>query len=366
MPVNFKHFRCNNRVPSLTLENVFQQFGAWSGIHDYAFEDTYADDTAAVSYGGSGYGGTMLGLSILPNFAVQYTFSALGAGIRVTGGSLDWVIGLDTSGRPFVLTAAQGILAMRLPTTYSAPATCEMVFRQIRVNDREDEVWFLATLYVNGKVAIAYSEVGSATISAVDVGLYTYTGVSNTFTNIRIPELTETAEFGTLDPGEVPLAGLQRTMEGRYLKYFMRWDGSLRAWKKKARDVTLTVDHLMGLKRIYDLPALVTHARMMGAWVWAEAINEDLVRQYGHRFFEDNNSMLLTEEECVVESVNTIRRSEEAAFGIDLQAPFQLFLEPEDRITADDDDWLIDGYSLDVGEGRITASISARKYAWET
>jgi hypothetical protein len=103
---------------------------------------------------------------------------------------------------------------------------------------------------------------------------------------------------------------------------------------------------------------------MMGAYIWAEAVDTDTMKIYGHRFQEVNNSMLLTQSECADEAANTLKRSQEAAFGLRTQARHIPILEPEDRIEIDGESWIVKSYQFQQTGSRAVQVYECQRYVW--
>lgn len=371
MSVTWEKFRCNDIAPGLTLEEVFRRFGSYSGIHDFEFEDLSSVSSIAVSGTATGWNASMLGVDLPPNFSIKYHKTDDHQGILISdlsggsSGGIYYHVTTDASGYPEILYASTPTFSV--PRSTPTEADVEIVFRQQILDDTENIVWRTITVYMNDAWVTTHSDYLSTVGNHIDIGFLSYgNGTVTEYSDIRVPELCDIAEFGTIDPGETPLGGLQRTIEGRYLKIMSRFDGSLRAWKKKQRDnVVSFTSSVKGIQRNYDIPSLITHARMMGAYVWAEDIDSALIGKYGHRFKELNNSMLLTRDECYEESTNSLKRSQEEAFGISWIAQHIPVLEPEDRVSVDGDDWIIDSYSSEISNGRIRTTYRGRSYVWE-
>lgn len=370
MSVTWSHFRSNNMTPPLTLENIFRQYGSWAGIHDFDFDSLSEIASAAVTGTVSAnWTGNTVATGLPPNFSVRYHKTDFRQAIMLaaTGTSIFYTVGTDENGYPFIIWA-NNTITYSVPVATPEEADVEIVFRQQVLDDREDIVWRTISIYMNDAWVTTYSDYDTASVADdVAFAVAAYEGDARTYTNIRIPELCEIAEFGTLDPGENALSGLQRTIDGRYLKMLARYDGSLRAWRKKTRDSVMTFTiSVTGISRSYDLPQLITHARMLGAYIEAEFHDAALTEKYMHRFAEVNNAMLLTRGECLTEAENTVLRSEEAAFTLTFEAQWVPILEPEDRIAVDGDTWIINDMSITGGPGRISAVYNCRKYVWES
>lgn len=368
--VQFRDLRTNDISSPLTLEEIFRRYGAWAGIHTFNFDKFV--DVASASITGVSAGHWSLGeasISLPANFTVKYHKTNLRQGIYIysSTGPAFFVVATDSNGYPQLLyNNVNNLVAQTIPKSTPEEADVEIVFRQQTFSDVVNPtVWQSITMYMNDEWITTFSSKSAVLVSNMHYGVCAYGTDQRTYTNIQVPELCDTAEFGTLDPGENAIGGLQRTTDGRYLKFFSRFDGSLRAWKKKQRDQIMVLESdLEGIKRSIDLPKLITHARMMGAYIWSEDKDDDLIRMYGHRFQEVNNSMLLTQTECLEEAGNTIKRSEEQAFTIMTQARHIPILEPEDRIEIDGEDWVIDGFSFTGGYGRLVQTYNCRRYVW--
>jgi hypothetical protein len=153
--------------------------------------------------------------------------------------------------------------------------------------------------------------------------------------------------------------------EGRYLDFMARFDGSLRARINKERDQTMEFSvSQKNFLRTLDIPSVITHARMVGAYIQEEAHNTDLVKAYGQRFMVVENPYLMTRDECYDEAVNAIKRSEANANQIDFIAQYVPVLEPFDRVSVNSEDWEIAGLSFDYAGGRMKATYKGRKYVW--
>lgn len=367
--VYFKDFKANNYAPPLTLEEIFKLYGSWSGLHDFSFDNLMSTGTLTVTgaiasqWNQGGY----LAPSMPPSFEIRYHKTNYRQGVLITspGQLLYLYITTNSSGYPEIYQ--WGALRQSIPKATPEEADVRIVFRQQQNSDDQTQVWQSVSIYMNNALISTYNVLWNEAYSNIKVAFMAYGTDSITYTNVAIPELCDTAEFGTLDPGAVPTDGLQLTIEGRYLKYFVRYNGTFRAWKVKS----ITSQHTFASGDFYsdDVPAditeLATHVRMMGAWLWSEAIDTDLAQQYGHRFQEVNNSMLLTKQECFLEASNTIKRMKEAAFTQTLDAALIPMLETEDRITTPEGDWIVTQYALDLAVGEIEQQSTIRSYQWD-
>lgn len=219
----------------------------------------------------------------------------------------------------------------------------------------------------------AYTGVGAGTYTAeaeVDhtkVGFGVYLSDTTLFDNLRIAELTEVLPIITIDVGETPLGALQRAVGRRHINYFARWNGELRAWRPKAQTSkhVYTADEAYVSNEQIDRRGLISHWRQIGAWDVADAWDEELLEAIGHRFHKDDNPDLMTEGECQVEAEQSLIRSREYAHTLGVEAPMNVFLEPEDRVTIRDEEWILTAYSLALRAGELTLSGQLREYTYE-
>lgn len=368
MSVTFRNFKANDYRSPLTLEEIFKLYGSWSGIHNFSFDDLI--NVASTTTTGLTASQWNIGTSELkllpPTFEIRYhkTVDRQGCLIRTDDGSVFIYVTTNSSGYPEIYR--WGSLVQSTPKVCPTEADVRIVFRQQQNTDDQTQVWQSISLYMNDALITTYNVPWNQVYTNFQVGFLAYGTDSVTYTNLVVPELCDIAEFGTLDPGATPTNGLQQTIEGRYLKYFVRFDGSLRAWKVKS----ISSQHTYSAGDFYsddipvDLTNFATHVRMMGAWLWSEVIDTTLADKYGERFQEINNSMLLTKRECFIEAGNSIKRSQEGTFSQDIDTTFIPKLETEDRITTPEGDWIITGYSVDLELGELRQQLNVRQYVW--
>lgn len=374
--VNFQHFKFYDHTPPLSLEETFRLFGSWSNIHKFVFDKMLNQSSLTVTGITSGQWTTQnIPVANLPSsFEIRYhkTVYEQALGFLINGGV--YIVGTDSSGYPFASYGTS--LIEKVPRVTPQEADVVIVFRQQQFeNDAssgtsptaQNLVWYSVSIYMND--ALIYSFIISSQATSTLNGIYfcAYGMNTVTYSNILIPDLPETAEFGTLDQGESPMGGLQRTIEGRYLRFFIRYDGSLRVFRTKAvaSSETLLNEEFYVTSLISNLTDLATHIRMVGAYIWSEYFDPALSQLYGHRFREINNPMLITEGECETEAQRTIVRSQESVFQEQANMPFLPLIEPEDRIITPDGDWLMTDtqYTFEDG-GSSSMNVVVRKYGW--
>jgi hypothetical protein len=393
MSVSFKSDRIFDVAPLLSVEELYRLYGAWAGIHSFSFDSPYDSLVANGSWTGppspsfssgsitlnataqsAGYYPVINNdCSIASSYSLQYTKNALrqGAVIASQGGS-DYMVGTDASGYPVVYkrfggSATYTQLVYTIPVVTPVQADVVIAFRQIQLADVDNEFWYVFSLYMNDRLYMTYVEKASLAITNLKFGLMAYGGETITYSNVRVPELSEHAEYGTIDPGADAISGIQRAIEGRYIRNFVRFNGQLRAFRPKtissSKSYTDTADVYQDRDQT-EASSIYSHVRMMGAYKWAEAHDPALTAQYGHKFTEENNPMLFTEPECQIEATRTLKRYLENAITASAQTQASPLIEPEDRITSDSGDWVVSGLNQQFETAEIPTDLDLRKYVW--
>jgi hypothetical protein len=222
-----------------------------------------------------------------------------------------------------------------------------------------------STLY-NGSVSVTIPQAnypsGENIIERKRKGFYICGNVSD---SVSLIDKENIPTYITLDPGESPIGGLQRAIDGRYVLPFTRFDGSIvpYVWADKISSHTFTMDKYFELQIAKDTRELHSHVRMLGAYVEAEYIHDPLIDIVGSRFTEANNPYLMTESECYAEAKNQVRRMLEAAEQASFRSTYMPFLEPEDRITIEGHgDWIVNSIAPQMGYNVVWATYSVRRW----
>ena len=169
-----------------------------------------------------------------------------------------------------------------------------------------------------------------------------------------------------MDVGETPGGALMRAVGMRHINYFVRYDGTLKAWRPKASTTATTLGRsdLDEHVEVIDRRGLVSHWRQVGAWDSADAFDTDLLDLIGHRFYKDDNPDLMTEDECQVEADAALVRSQEYAHRLSVAGPYLPLLEPEDRVTINGVDWIVTSYGVEYKAGALLAKVVLREYSY--
>jgi len=383
--VKFKeHLFVKGRLDN-TIEDCFRAMGQYAGIHSFQFDDAFVDACADLSQWDTANGegtwtissGKLQGvgtsgwqfiatIGTLPKaFVLKFYFMPDGNERGAVG-----VLAVDEDTHIYVAWTSTTISIVQRVVNVD---TNLIVLPKARLGDREVTIsvqqwddgscfiscWFDEAFQINTRIA------------TYPPGRHLAVGVNGTDTaqydDFRVAELTEVLEYITMDVGETPLNALRRAIGRRHINYYVRFDGSLRAWRPKAQSATRTLDTerlIYVTDHTIDRTGLVSHWRQVGAWETADAWDETLLYQLGHKFHKDDNPDLMTEEDCQTEADASILRTQEYAETQGAELTYSPFQEPEDRIDILGDPWLITDYDISLQAGELTSVTNLRKYVY--
>lgn len=386
--LTFETHRLYNYYPPLSIEEAFRLYAAWGDLHSTSFNrlyelsasnwvgnitptvvsDTITLDATEESHGW--YYAYQSSVELPSSFTFSYHKQYTRQGIVILGTDLShYLVCTDANSNLLVYRHEPGsyVLKMSLPITVPAEAEVQIVFRQTHYTEIETEYWRSISVYMNGALQGTYIESAEHAVATWRIGFAAFGTDTVSYSNLVIPELCETAEVADIQHGESAISGMQRAIEGRNIRFFVRYDGTFRAWRTKPTDIVYALsveDGLIEGDVSVDLSEFYTHVRMVGAYTWAEYIDKPLAAQYGHRFEEWDNPMLFTEAECYVEAQRSVKRMEEAAITEPMSTFGLPLLEPEDRITTPYGDWLVTTIDKEYQGATIIQSMMLRKYVW--
>ena len=383
--IAFKEHLVVDGNKDVTIENAFRYLAEYAGIHSFSFDDELADSFAtldAAIWGDASTGGSWVASSsqlvgegggsaqwywFLTNDDMPDTFV-----LEVTKYSEQGAIaflGTDTENLYYVSWSSTNCAIEELnvngtTTLCQLPKTSYTDEADITVSVQKDEDGYYVSMWADDEFVInAYID---SLPTGRKVGFGVYESDISIYSDLRIAELTEVLPILTMDVGETPGGALQRALGRRHINYFVRWNGELRAWRPKAQDTTKTIIE----SRVYthneqrDRRGLISHWRQIGAWDVADAYDEDLLAAIGHRFHKDDNPDLMSESECETEAAQSLIRAKEYAHTLDVEMPFPVFTEPEDRLTIRDDDWIMTSYRFSIRAGALALAGYLREYTY--
>lgn len=388
--IRFKEFLCCNTAKNRTIEENTKALFAYAGIHDWSFDDQL-DETwdAAIATGtwtstpatgiwtavaasgivrGIGDGGSawdyLLTVDDMPSEAVVSVYKSGDRGgvvFRATDADNHYLFFWDSDSSGFKKCSSGSYATLLdVPKAYTGEGDITLSWREMKFKNTADEKWLFMSAWVDGELVCVTEDDISSSTPGRKIGLAVYDTDQIIFDNIRIPELTEVIEWCSLDIGESPAGGLTRMIGRRHIKYYLRYDWTLRMWRPKSASSTWTYQrHITGFNRNVDYRNLVSHWRQVGAWEEADRFDTDLLQRGITRFHKDNNPDLMTRESCYNEAGYAIQRLKEIADRIDMGIPTQVLQEPEDVVTvffARDDSTVINSveYIVDLEQAYST------------
>jgi len=307
-------------------------------------------------------------------------------GVQFRGAVADWavVFGYQNSsgpyylvgfedGYPFVARYSNGSLTTlaREGVQYGGTFDFHIFMREQLVGSSvSSNFWHSFGIFANNTPILAYAHYAAQLPAENYLGMAIKADTTSeaTFEFWRVPELTDYPEWIAIDPGETAMGSLARILEGRYLRFFMRSTGVLRAWIPKASPTALSLsDSEVFTRPTAQSPAeFVTHLRVHGAYVMAEYVDWDLVQRYGHRFAEDNNPYLMSAWECLEFAKLKMRLMREQSLREQIQTIGRVLLEPEDHIVVAGQHRLVSSRTMQGQLGSVTDTLDLRQYSWET
>jgi len=391
MSVTFSEaFMCDMNT-ALSIEDVFEMYAAFAGVHDTEFDslidafdggDWSGDGTWTLGSSASGTPDGVNDVDVL--WWDGDTPTSFVADIHVGSGNGPWTIAFRgngagnyyalrvgaffaefykvTNGVPSKLTEIDSGYSV-----WAGPAHIRLTVREYMFSDREYDNWLLMSAWMDDQFLLSSYDNLQGNDPGVRFGVAVFNGDSQTvYTSIRIPDLAEIVPYSTIDPDETASGAISRAIGDRHIKYFVRWNGALRAWRPKSIAVaqTFTKSHQVKFTLSEDLRELVNHVRMYYLLSWVEAFDQDSINKYGHRFREVISQVIESEDEAYDEASAIIRRSHEAALSSSFLTYLGgLFLEPEDRISLPNGtDYWISSLSWEWRQQRIMVDINGREY----
>lgn len=369
MPILFDHHTMNDRYTAQTVEEGIRVYGNWSGLHDFDFYTLFQADEIVAPASGE-WNVTEVDQTVPYSMVLRYHVDAVaghGVTLKTTEGGSYWLVGFDKSDHAIVRNwnGVEYTEKMNLPLTYPDEADMIVAFRELRFSDDETDIWHAVTVWCNDQLMFTYNEnIGYPLSGEITVGVASMAAGGHTFTDVEIPQLTEFSEWSSLDPGEAPMGGLQRSIDGRYVKFYSRWDGSIRAWRPKetASIRTFTQGEAEVREESSDLRQLYNHVRMMGAYEQAEYIRPDLLAKHGHRFVETSNPYLMSANECYEQARLETYRMEEQAINETIVTSYTPLIEPEDHVTTPSGERIVTARRWTVTPPQVEQELNVRKY----
>lgn len=366
--IRFKEFLvCNTETNKCIEENAKTLF-SYANVHDRNFDDTLSDDftildastwdvAGASVYatwtsdppgggdaqlkgvgGGDGDWDHLLSVDDMPSEGILAVYKNCNRGgivFRGTDRQNHYLFFWDADSVGFKkCTGGSYTTLADVPKVYTGEGDITLSWREMKFRRTADEKWLFMSAWVDGELAVTTESDISNSTPGKKVGFAVYDSDTVYFDDIRIPELTEIVDWCSLDIGEAPAGAISRMIGRRHIKYFLRYDGTLRMWRPKSASSTWTYQrHITGFHWNVDDRNLVSHWRQVGAWEEADRFDTTLLQKGVHRFHKDDNADLMTKEACYNEAGYAIQRLKEVSNRVDMGVPAQVLQEPEDVVT---------------------------------
>jgi len=188
-------------------------------------------------------------------------------------------------------------------------------------------------------------------------------------TTITQPELWAWTDAVILDQRMNAVAGLQRVIRDRRIKFFGTAAGALKISTFDSRDTLPTIGDLLYSDGSSPTDRVPTHIRVVGAEI-SEYIDHSAAAEYG-LLFALAQAESLEEEEAYIEAQRIVDDAVSQAFARQQTAAAQLDWETEDKIPVSyvpfdggltvDDDYIVDSVRLSFKPGDMTMQATVRK-----
>jgi len=360
--IRFKELLCCSTERNKTIEETTGALFSFAGLHDRSFDDELSDafatlDGAVWDTGGAtgawaissnqlqgtGTGaGAWEGILSLANMPPEAVVTVYKNGNR--GGLWFRMTDLD-NGYLFFWTATTcgfqknvaGSLTdlVEIPKAYTGEGDITLSWREIKFAATADERWLFMAAWMDEELMVTGVDDISDASPGKLFGFAVYDSDVILFDDVHIPELTEIIDLCPMDIGQSPGSALSRMIGKRHIKYFLRYDATLRMFRPATGTSVYTYDrseHVTKFDWIVDGRDLIAHWRQVGAWEEADLIDTALVQRGIGTFYRDDNADLLTEEACYDEAGFAIQRRKENADRIELGTVPQVLQEPEDIV----------------------------------
>jgi len=400
--IRFKEFLVCDTQTNKCIEDNAKTLFSYANVHDRSFDDELTDDFDTLEASvwntgeadgawaiiggqlrGTGPGGAawgyLLSVGDMPSEGILTVYKNGARGgiyFRMTDSSNGYMFFWDADSCGFKKrSGGSWSTLVDIPKVYAGEADITLSWREMKFRKTADEKWLFMSAWVNGELAVTTEDDISGSTPGKKIGFAVYDSDVVYFDNIRIPELTEITDWCSLDIGEAPAGAISRMIGRRYIKYFLRYDGTMRMWRpKSAASSWIYQRHITGFNWNVDDRDLASHWRQIGAWEEADRFDTTLLQKGVHRFHKDDNPDLMTREACYNEAGYAIQRLKEVADRIDMGVPAQVLQEPEDIVTVffardghtiiNSVDYIVDleqGLSLAFEGSKLSSGLHLRK-----
>jgi hypothetical protein len=383
MTTFFRDSRFYTAMHPLTITDAYKAYAAYAGIHDVHFNrrrvwaeaslwdlgdgwtvdpdegvicETAAAETMAI---------TLDGTETLYSFVVN--IKADGPGSIIFRGTTDEVYfearWTDTDTSFLRIELAGEIVISSIPIGAGSPQNIKLMVREYQNSSNDDDKWLNFAIWYDEEYILAGSyAIGNTVYIGNRLGFIAQTGTTIEWTEFFHPVFAVVLDWASLDPGESPMAGLERAVGRRYLRHFARFDGSMQVIRPTVQDADYEIEasRWFDISNPQDQRGVINHISVWGAFHRAEAFDHVSISRYGHRFAEENNPDLYTEREAVFESETIIDESAAAADNLSFSMPWLPNMELEDVIETVQGKYIIESFDLRLDGQAFHVTVNCR------
>jgi len=389
MTARFDNAVAHDTLKARTVEDTFRFHAALVGLHDclfntfvesfesgdwYAYQGTWsiADGVATATAIGSTRGTVLFwqgdGYDTIPeNIAVDVDWvDGDTGGIAIRGESTtSWFLVRWGPSYVEIMSGAASTRIIKLPKTLTSPAHIRVVVRDFALSDNVNDWYRSISLWADDTLII--SDAWNIDLNNDDAGLRV--GVYALWTdaayeNFRISELTELVDFEAVELGRSVGESLNRILTGRFVRWFIRGNGQIKAWLAGPTDPVyeLTLAQVTEYDRERDWRNLASHVRIVGGYEEGDVLDSTMYNEFGTRFFYNSNPVLETLEEAQRAASQGMTTIKEEYERLTIRAEGQPLLEHHDHITIDEEEWIIEDIRLEVDAGKLYSQLLCRRY----
>lgn len=397
--VTFKQAYFRDSALPQSLEDAIRLTCAYSGCHDFDFQDVIDEDFSSAAEWVVTSGGSMIvsddklelqGGGDAKMYLATHS-EQVPLGMVAT---FDWVEGdgggffflkSDDDSRCFALGFNQtNVSAFRcdddgsphnitvVPHNGSITPPCRIQVEAAYSLDTvdEDRKWVQGQMFVDGQAKLGFALDVGETIHDWDgegVGFLVYGSGICTVDNLTVSALHRLVEWTTIDVGQPPATGMSRAIGTTRVKYMCRHDNTVRVWRPGNRDAdwTSTEGRVVKLEGMRDI-GTPNHVRVQAAIYEADGFDDGANEDYMHRFILHNDPNIMTEKESYLEAFRVLHDHREKEEIRRFAIPPNYLLEPNDRITVSGEDWRVTSVNLSIqntDQGpQIVSMVEAQKY----
>lgn len=392
--VKFNDFQISDDKDALTIESVYKKYAAISGVHSFQFDDAMNtwENSEWTAPAGVTLGNVITATATdvvdrpvwsVNDFPHSYTieFTAIGFWeVRVRGDGADTYYKISYESTLYGIehvvdgTVVSGLKKGARSLQYSEYPRVKISVRDAQFTSDSAGRTIHIAVWVDDYLLHTFSE-DAPTNPPLKTAFVVLMedGTGERYTDFRMPDLGEIILVSSLDPAENPIGAIQRAIEDRYVRAWIRWNGSLRAWNPKARPLALTItpDAEYNYSPSIDVREAASHIRVMGAFQWVQLIDEDLLRDnsIGHRFREINNTAVWNIDDLERIGAQLFIRIKEQIYQAQIDTFGMHFNELEDRISAPNhridgqfQDYILDTLTLTWMPNTFSANANMRRY----